>query len=291
MRKCIERYEAEGRKIREVYRSSQGSTITTVQSDRALRGAGTKRAIEEPTESTERPRKRRNDEAEHDNASSKLHVEPPTARSVASRLSPQPLRRSARSQKPSLQIASFAQEDALARQRCVVGSVHLCVNTNSQSRTPSPQPQKYSKVHGLPDKWAVYVSLHPLPRSSLTFDSPVVYPTQGIRKATVDWVDLERLDEGEFLNDNIISFYLRYFSYGVPLLPTVLTLSRYLEHQLEQTNPEQLKRIYMFNTFFYDRLVSNRRRAKTVNYDAVSKWTSKVDIFSFDFVIVPINES
>lgn len=39
--------------------------------------------------------------------------------------------------------------------------------------------------------------------------SPLVYPLEGPRKANVDWIDLERLDEGEFLNDNLISFYLR----------------------------------------------------------------------------------
>lgn len=42
--------------------------------------------------------------------------------------------------------------------------------------------------------------------------SPVVYPVEGPRKASVDWIDLERLDEGEFLNDNLISFYLRFVS-------------------------------------------------------------------------------
>ncbi|KAI7155400.1 hypothetical protein KC352_g27658, partial [Hortaea werneckii] len=38
---------------------------------------------------------------------------------------------------------------------------------------------------------------------------PVTYPAQGARRVTVEFSDLERLDEGEFLNDNIISFAMR----------------------------------------------------------------------------------
>ena len=40
----------------------------------------------------------------------------------------------------------------------------------------------------------------------------LVFPIEGTRKTqtTVDYGDLERLKDGEFLNDNLISFYLRY---------------------------------------------------------------------------------
>ncbi|KAI9760547.1 MAG: hypothetical protein M4579_001632 [Chaenotheca gracillima] len=103
---------------------------------------------------------------------------------------------------------------------------------------------------------------------------PLVYPPSGQRRATVDFFDLVRLDEGEFLNDNIISFYLRY-----------------LEQALQESSPDVAKRVYMFNTFFYERLTDTPRGKKgTINYEAVQKWTSKVDIFNFDFVVVPINE-
>lgn len=39
---------------------------------------------------------------------------------------------------------------------------------------------------------------------------PLVYPAVGRDKATVDFDDLKRLDEGEWLNDNLIMFYLKY---------------------------------------------------------------------------------
>ena len=44
----------------------------------------------------------------------------------------------------------------------------------------------------------------------LTPASPLVFSEIRSEQATVDFEDLKRLDEEEFLNDNIISFCLRY---------------------------------------------------------------------------------
>ncbi|KAH0541762.1 hypothetical protein FGG08_003784 [Glutinoglossum americanum] len=113
-----------------------------------------------------------------------------------------------------------------------------------------------------------------LKRLHKLWDKPLVFPADGPKKTTVDFGDLERLDEGEFLNDNIIAFYLRY-----------------LERDLEVTHPSIAKRIYFFNTFFYERLTSRSAGKKGINYEGVQKWTSRVDIFNFDYVVVPVNES
>ncbi|KAI9659771.1 MAG: hypothetical protein M1829_006533 [Trizodia sp. TS-e1964] len=119
-----------------------------------------------------------------------------------------------------------------------------------------PEEERYSKRIGLGTPW----------------HCALVYPSEGPRKATVDFGDLDRLDEGQFLNDNIIAFHLRY-----------------LEEQFHKSNPETAKKVYMFNTFFYERLTSSSRRG--IDYEAVKKWTSKIDIFDYDFLVVPINES
>jgi hypothetical protein len=84
---------------------------------------------------------------------------------------------------------------------------------------------------------------------------------------------LDRLREYEFLNDNLIEFYIRY-----------------LEYSLEQNQPDISAKIYMFNTFFFERLTKGKRPGQ-INYEAVSKWTNKVNLFQYDFVVVPINES
>jgi Ulp1 family protease len=103
--------------------------------------------------------------------------------------------------------------------------------------------------------------------------SSLVYPAEGPKKATVDSVDIDRLDEGGYLNDNLIEFYLLY-----------------LEHNLEKNRPEIAKRIYFQNTFFYKTLTKGKTRGSNINYDAVKRWTAKVDLFSFDYIIVPVCE-
>ena len=115
----------------------------------------------------------------------------------------------------------------------------------------SPFTQKWSELH-LPVPWP----------------EPIVYPLVGNNRTTVQFEDLFRLDDGEFLNDNIISFYIRYIS----------------ERSKISTN-----KVYFFNTYFFSRLTSGD--SKPINYAAVQKWTSKVDIFEYDYLIVPVNHA
>ncbi|PMD52729.1 cysteine proteinase, partial [Hyaloscypha bicolor E] len=101
----------------------------------------------------------------------------------------------------------------------------------------------------------------------------IIYPAIGKDRARVDMGDIEKLDDGEFLNDNLIAFYLRW-----------------LQDQLERQHPELAKRIYFQNTFFYQKLSKPEKGIKGINYEAIKKWTSKVDLLSKDYIIIPINE-
>ncbi|KAG6066275.1 hypothetical protein E4U32_006306 [Claviceps aff. humidiphila group G2b] len=98
----------------------------------------------------------------------------------------------------------------------------------------------------------------------------LVFPATGKNRATVDVGDIPRLDEGQFLNDNLISFYIRYMQYN-----------------LERNSPELLRRVYFFNTFFFEKLRSTKGK---INYDGVKAWTAKVDVLSYDYIVVPVNE-
>ncbi|KAI0122885.1 hypothetical protein BJ170DRAFT_116389 [Xylariales sp. AK1849] len=100
----------------------------------------------------------------------------------------------------------------------------------------------------------------------------LVFPAQGKNRATVDKDDIPRLDEGQFLNDNLIIFGLRF-----------------LQFKLETEKPNLAQRIHFHNTFFYDKLKPSKSSAG-INYDSVKGWTSKVDLFTKDFIVVPINE-
>lgn len=120
------------------------------------------------------------------------------------------------------------------------------------------------------------------PRASVDEDSLASAwhsrPLVSLNSTPVEWRDLleardlERLEDGEYLNDNLIEFYLKY-----------------LKIQLEQTSPETAKKVYFFNTFFFASLTRKGKRG--INYDAVQKWTRSIDIFSYEYVVVPICES
>ncbi|KAJ8070837.1 hypothetical protein OCU04_001199 [Sclerotinia nivalis] len=122
-----------------------------------------------------------------------------------------------------------------------------------KARTPSPE--RWSEVN---NAWAK------------EWNKSVVYPRAGKKTATVDKQDIYRLDDGEFLNDNLIMFYLLW---------------------LEQQHPELANRVYVHNTFFYASLTKTAKGKRGINYEAVERWTAKVDLLSYDYIIVPVNEN
>lgn len=101
-----------------------------------------------------------------------------------------------------------------------------------------------------------------------------MYPKVGKKRAEVEAYDLSRLRDGEFLNDNLIGLYVRF-----------------LEHHLQRQHPDNFKRIYFFNSYFFASLTNSPKGKRVLNYQGVEKWTRFVDIFSFDYVVVPINEN
>ncbi|KAK1910634.1 hypothetical protein P3342_008513 [Pyrenophora teres f. teres] len=119
----------------------------------------------------------------------------------------------------------------------------------------SPEPQKvfkHSIEKGLGSAWI----------KSLEYG-------EGRQRAVVHFEDLTRLDEEEYLNDSLIDFYMIYL--------------------FKQLNVPADK-VYFFNTYFFTKLTGNSGR-KSIDYKAVERWTSKIDIFLYDYIVVPINDS
>ncbi|KAM9298443.1 sentrin-specific protease 6 isoform 2-T2 [Morus bassanus] len=110
----------------------------------------------------------------------------------------------------------------------------------------------------------------------------IVYPPPPAKGGiSVTNEDLHCLNEGEFLNDVIIDFYLKYLV-------------------LEKLKKEDADRIHVFSSFFYKRL--NQRERRNINetsnlsiqqkrHGRVKTWTRHVDIFEKDFIFVPLNEA
>ncbi|XP_018414418.1 PREDICTED: sentrin-specific protease 6 [Nanorana parkeri] len=109
----------------------------------------------------------------------------------------------------------------------------------------------------------------------------IVYPPPPAKGGiSVTNEDLHCLNEGEFLNDVIIDFYLKY-----------LVLEKLRAHA---------DRIHIFSSFFYKRLNQRERRnlQDTANltlqqrrHGRVKTWTRHVDLFQKDFIFVPLNEA
>lgn len=114
-----------------------------------------------------------------------------------------------------------------------------------------PEVERWTVTHGIP-KWS----------------APLTYPPAGINRTTVDADDIARLDDGELLNDNLISFCLR---------------------EMQENNPDLKGKAHIFNSFFYSSLTTLPSGKRGFNYDGVKRWTRQIDLFSHPFVAVPIN--
>ncbi|ORX68588.1 cysteine proteinase [Linderina pennispora] len=116
---------------------------------------------------------------------------------------------------------------------------------------------------------------------TLKFEYPL-----GERKATsVMGSDISRLYRGEFLNDTIMEFYMRYIS-----------------EDIRRNNPVLHSECFFFNTFFFKKLSSQRSRAAAGSvvrennpvaalHGQLKRWIGSVDLLAKKYIFVPINEN
>jgi Ulp1 family protease len=86
---------------------------------------------------------------------------------------------------------------------------------------------------------------------------------------TIHNSDLLRLEPLVYLNDNLIDFQIKYMISKLPLF--------------------RRRAIHAFSCQFYNKLLVNQHTKDAHN--SVARWTSKIDLFSLDLVIIPINYS
>ncbi|NXY74069.1 SENP7 protease, partial [Glareola pratincola] len=108
----------------------------------------------------------------------------------------------------------------------------------------------------------------------------IVYPPPPAKGGLgVTREDLECLEYGEFLNDVIIDFYLKYLL-------------------LEKTPKHLADRVHIFSSFFYKCLTRTEKNsegdlkvsAAQRRHRRVRTWTRHINIFSKDYIFVPVNE-
>ncbi|XP_042313708.1 sentrin-specific protease 7 isoform X3 [Sceloporus undulatus] len=108
----------------------------------------------------------------------------------------------------------------------------------------------------------------------------IVYPPPPAKGGLgVTREDLECLEYGEFLNDVIIDFYLKYLL-------------------LEKAPKELADRSHIFSSFFYKCLTRTEKNSEENpslsiaqrRHRRVKRWTRYVNIFNKDYIFVPVNE-
>ncbi|KAJ7245014.1 hypothetical protein B0H12DRAFT_1187844 [Mycena haematopus] len=106
----------------------------------------------------------------------------------------------------------------------------------------------------------------------------LVYPQGQTGAVNITNGDVSRLAPGEFLNDTLIEFGLKLWL-----------------HDLEKEDPELVKQIHVFSSFFYKKLDNkdskDKKRSPEKGYESVRKWTAKFNLFDKKYIIVPINEN
>ncbi|KAK6471211.1 sentrin-specific protease 1 isoform X1 [Huso huso] len=85
--------------------------------------------------------------------------------------------------------------------------------------------------------------------------------SEGFR-LTITRKDLQTLSHLNWLNDEVINFYMNLLA--------------------ERSKRPGLPRVHAFNTFFYPKV-------RSAGFNAVRRWTKKVDVFSMDILLVPVH--
>lgn len=79
--------------------------------------------------------------------------------------------------------------------------------------------------------------------------------------------DLRTLKGLEWLNDEVINFYLQLIRI----------------RSIDENYPRPLPKVYAFNTFFYTKLTTEGYTQQ------LKRWTRKVDIFSYHLLLIPVH--
>ncbi|CAL8288342.1 unnamed protein product [Lota lota] len=159
-------------------------------------------------------------------------------------------------------------------QYCSSSSLGLTQAVRLLSSLPPPLHTHLLLLLGQPTEWSNQRTRSCVGQRLIQYPAP---PSKG--SITVTTEDLACLQHGHFLNDVIIDFYLKYLL-------------------LEKVHAGFSERCHVFSSFFFKQL--SRRRAqgedapallnKEMRHQRVKTWTRHVDIFTKDFLFVPVNQ-
>ncbi|XP_052446615.1 sentrin-specific protease 7b isoform X1 [Carassius gibelio] len=178
---------------------------------------------------------------------------------------------------------SLSWSDGLNQLHCYPRGEHLLSLLGQNVRDAGQDMSKLENTSGTSSLLREPTVRRPLRSHSRQQSSPrrlIQYPPPPSKGGiTVTAEDLECLKDGEFLNDVIIDFYLKYLL-------------------LERADKDVAERSHIFSSFFYKQLTrKNTSRPEETGstgpysrHQRVRTWTRHVDIFSKDYLFIPVNQ-
>lgn len=188
-----------------------------------------------------------------------------------------------------LQSSAVNKDEKVAVQPAIKVSPSRPASANSTNGATNSKPtgSSYNEKNGRMTRTATKRVVHiddaelaTSPKKMALSDFALLQYPLGQRGAvTLHCADLDYLKPEGMLNDTIIDFYMKYI------------------HN-ERIPSERRSSVFILNTFFYSKLTMTVRSTLTVpnaariqqNFKSIRKWTSGVDLFSMDYIVVPINE-
>lgn len=122
--------------------------------------------------------------------------------------------------------------------------------------------QKYEKKSEAVELVALTDDMLAVVNNALTQRSPNEVLVKGFN-AEIRGSDIATLRNATWLNDEVVNFYFNLI-------------------KERSENNKDLPKVHVFNTFFYPKIMK-------VGHSGVKRWTRKVDIFSFDLLLIPVH--
>ncbi|XP_042568404.1 sentrin-specific protease 7-like [Cyprinus carpio] len=178
---------------------------------------------------------------------------------------------------------SLSWPDGLNRLHCHPRGEHLLSLLGQNMKDTGQDTAKQENTSGTSSWLREPTVRRPLRSHSRQQSSPrrlIQYPPPPSKGGiTVTTEDLECLKDGGFLNDVIIDFYVKYLL-------------------LERVVKDVAERSHIFRSFFYKQLTrkytscpeETSRIAPYRRHQRVRTWTRHVDIFSKDYLFIPVNQ-
>lgn len=107
------------------------------------------------------------------------------------------------------------------------------------------------------------------------FDPPLKHTLTNGKKFIVAYNDFKTLYNNDWINDTLIDFFIAYD----------------IDKAVNELKLIEDSKVYAFNSFFFTKLMSKAEEQESPNYyENIKRWVSKIDLMSYEAVIMPINE-